>query len=553
MLRTSPLPRDAQTVAVARPATTGIVSAPAGDERAGETTDTTQKTSKTAGSIDRIGGSRAGSSGDRSASRPRGSLLSSCNPFPHTLVSGSATKDDQRGMARESPMESTSPYRTGAIIASRYRLLRQLGRGGMGEVWAAHHLTLNTEVAVKFLSTGAGGNAAKIALERFRFEAQVSAHLGLKTAHVVAVHDAGRDDVGPYLVMEHVRGRTLRAELNRSGPLSIEDVATLLDQVCGALSVAHGSGIVHRDLKPSNLLLLDQPDGSLYVKVADFGIAKALKSDLAVDRPEDTSDGWMLGSPAYMSPEQMGGGGVDARSDMWALGVIIYECLTGRLPFPGRSVAELIINMSVGRFDPPSNVRPTLPIELDAWFLRALGKRKEQRFPRVEDMAESFRAAIVRRPVRRLPRLAQRGAGFMGLAMAMFALRPAPSEALPDRRTDASAGAATSKEAGGARRVDLDHAESTAAIPVAAPAADAAPTAAAASPHPSALTTAPALTATLGSLGASEARRGHGAGSTATTATTATAAPAEARPASATKTAPVDTAAPARKSLTEAF
>ncbi len=551
MLRTSPLPRDAQTVAVARPATTGVVSGPVTDGDAGETTDTTQKTSKTAGSIDRIGGYRAGSSDDRSASRPRGSLLSSCNPFPHTLVSGSATKDDQRGMVRESPMESTSPYRTGAIIASRYRLLRQLGRGGMGEVWAAHHLTLNTEVAVKFLSTGAGGNAAKIALERFRFEAQVSAHLGLKTAHVVAVHDAGRDSAGPYLVMEHVRGRTLRAELNRSGPLSIEDVATLLDQVCGALSVAHGSGIVHRDLKPSNLLLLDQPDGSLYVKVADFGIAKALQSDLAVDRPEDTSDGWMLGSPAYMSPEQMGGGGVDARSDMWALGVIIYECLTGRLPFPGRSVAELIINMSVGRFDPPSNVRPTLPIELDAWFLRALGKRKEQRFPRVEDMAQTFRAAIVGRPTRRLPRLAQRGAGFMGLAMAMFALRPAPSEALPDRRAETSPEAASSKEI----RADhsVEHAESTAEIPAAPRSADPAPAPTAASPRPSAptATPAPTLTTAGGSLGSSEPRRGHA--STATTATATAAAPAEARPASTAKPAPVDTAAPSHKSLVEVF
>ncbi|MDB4996179.1 MAG: serine/threonine protein kinase, partial [Myxococcaceae bacterium] len=277
MLRTSPLPRDAKTVAVARsisvePEGTGAVGG-----NSEEATAASHKTSKTAGSIARMQGVHARNMNDQSASRPRGSLLSSCNPFPHTLVSGSATKDDQRGMARESPMmESTSPYRTGAIIASRYRLLRQLGRGGMGEVWAAHHLTLNTEVAVKFLSTGAGGNAAKIALERFRFEAQVSAHLGLKTSHVVAVHDAGRDAAGPYLVMEHVRGRTLRAELNRRGPLALDEVATLLDQVCGALSVAHGSGIVHRDLKPSNLLLLDQPDGSLYVKVADFGIAKAL-------------------------------------------------------------------------------------------------------------------------------------------------------------------------------------------------------------------------------------------------------------------------------------
>jgi serine/threonine-protein kinase len=445
-------------------------------------------------------------------------------------------------------MESTSPYRTGAIIASRYRLLRQLGRGGMGEVWAAHHLTLNTEVAVKFLSTGAGGNAAKIALERFRFEAQVSAHLGLKTSHVVAVHDAGRDSAGPYLVMEHVRGRTLRAELNRSGPLSLEDVATLLDQVCGALSVAHGSGIVHRDLKPSNLLLLDQPDGSLYVKVADFGIAKALKSDLAVDRPEDTSDGWMLGSPAYMSPEQMGGGGVDARSDMWALGVIIYECLTGRLPFPGRSVAELIINMSVGRFDPPSNVRPTLPIELDAWFVRALGKRKEQRFPRVEEMAQSFRAAIVGRPARQLPRLAQRGAGFVGLAMAIFALRPAPSDALPDHPVEPITEAAPIVAPQG------NSPEPTTAIPVAPPPADPAPaTRTTTSPRPSTPTATPVPTfaAAVGSLASSEPRRGHGS-LPPTSAPTAAAVPAEAKPAEA-KPSPVDTAAPKHKSLVEAF
>ena len=432
MLRTSPLPRDAKTAALVRLGTSETEGANAVDGASEEATVASHKTRQTAGSIARMEGVHARNDSDQSNSRLRGSRLSLCNPFPHTLVSGSATKDDQRGPERESPMESTSPYRTGAIIASRYRLLRQLGRGGMGEVWAAHHLTLNTEVAVKFLSTGAGGNAAKIALERFRFEAQVSAHLGLKTSHVVAVHDAGRDAAGPYLVMEHVHGRTLRAELNRRGPLALDEVATLLDQVCGALSIAHGSGIVHRDLKPSNLLLLDQPDGSLYVKVADFGIAKALKSDLAVDRPEDTSDGWMLGSPGYLSPEPMGGGGVDARSDMWALGVIIYECITGRLPFPGRSVAELIMNMSVGRFDPPSSVRPMLPRGLDAWFARALGKRKEQRFPRVEDMAQSFRTAIQGRPVRRMPRLARRITGVVGLAAAVLALQPAPSEALPE-------------------------------------------------------------------------------------------------------------------------
>lgn len=550
MLRTLPLPRDAKTVAVARPAMSGSAAEPPADGGEEESVESLNKTSQTAGSIARLAGGHAELAGDRSASRPRGSLLSSCNPFPPTLVSGSVTTDDQRGMARESFMESTSPYRSGAIIASRYRLLRQLGRGGMGEVWAAHHLTLNTEVAVKFLSTGAGGNAAKIALERFRFEAQVSAHLGLKTAHVVAVHDAGRDAAGPYLVMEHVRGRTLRAELNRSGPLSLEDAATLLDQVCGALSVAHGSGIVHRDLKPSNLLLVDQPDGSLYVKVADFGIAKALKSDLAVDRPEDTSDGWMLGSPAYMSPEQMGGGGIDARSDMWALGVIIYECLTGRLPFPGRSVAELIINMSVGRFEPPSNVRGAVPSELDAWFVRALAKRKERRFPRVEDMAQSFRAAILVRPVRRLPRLARRIAGFFGLAAAVFALRPAPSEALSDPVLKPFTAATPSATIGDDRTAHA--APPTRIEPIAAQPLERAP-AASTNPRPRApvATPAPTLTVAASAPAASDPRRERG--SLAPPIAASPAATPEAPPPVPAPPGTAGTATPTHKVLTEVF
>jgi len=524
----------------------GAAAVPPADGSEEEAVGSLNKTSQTAGSIARMAGVHGERPSERSASRPRGSLLSSCNPFPPTLVSESVATNDQRGLARETFMESTSPYRSGAIIASRYRLLRQLGRGGMGEVWAAHHLTLNTEVAVKFLSTGAGGNAAKIALERFRFEAQVSAHLGLKTSHVVAVHDAGRDAAGPYLVMEHVRGRTLRAELNRSGPLSLDDAATLLDQVCGALSVAHGSGIVHRDLKPSNLLLLDQPDGSLYVKVADFGIAKALKSDLAVDRPEDTSDGWMLGSPAYMSPEQMGGGGVDARSDMWALGVIIYECLTGRLPFPGRSVAELIVNMSVGRFDPPSNVRGALPSELDAWFVRALAKRKEQRFARVEDMAQSFRAAILVHPVRRLPRLARRLAGFMGLTAAMFALRPAPSEALltPHPKAAPSALHADDREAHVTLPIPIE--------PSAAPPLDRAPATPSTSlPSAPTGTPTPTFTSAAGAPLASDPKRGRGSLAP-PIAARPTAAPAAPPPAPA-PTATADTTTPKHKVLTEVF
>src|SRR4051812_36168538 len=233
MLRTLPSPRDVDTVVAFRPPPSRPAPAPLADKTLVEAA---------------------------SGARP-----ARCTPFSETLVSGSMPEQKAPAMAPEAPVETTSPYQTGTIIAERYRLLRQLGRGGMGEVWSAHHLALNTEVAVKFLSTGAGGSAARLALERFRFEAQVSAHLGLKTSHVVAVHDAGSDAIGPYLVMEHVRGRTLRADLNRAGPLSLENVVRLLDQVTEALAVAHAFGIVHRDLKPSNLLLVDQPDGALYV------------------------------------------------------------------------------------------------------------------------------------------------------------------------------------------------------------------------------------------------------------------------------------------------
>ena len=318
---------------------------------------------------------------------------------------------------------------SGAMIAGKYLLGEVIGVGGMGVVLAGEHVELQQPVAVKLL-------LPRVALypgARDRFVREARAAARIPGEHAVRILDVGTTEDGvAYMTMERLEGSDLSALLQQRGQLPATEAVDFVLQAIEGVSAAHAVGVVHRDLKPSNLLLLDQPDGSLYVKVADFGIAKALKSDLAVDRPEDTSDGWMLGSPAYMSPEQMGGGGVDARSDMWALGVIIYECLTGRLPFPGRSVAELIINMSVGRFDPPSNVRPTLPIELDAWFVRALGKLKEQRFPRVEEMAQSFRAAIVGRPVRQLPRLAQRCAGFVGLAIAIFALRPAPSDALLD-------------------------------------------------------------------------------------------------------------------------
>jgi serine/threonine-protein kinase len=290
-------------------------------------------------------------------------------------------------------LAAASPLRTGAMVAGRYRLLRQLGRGGMGEVWSARHAILNTPAAIKFLSIGTRGSAGRLAIPRFRLEAQVCAQLGLETRHIVAVHDAGSDAAGPYLVMEYVRGRTLREELAARGPLAPGTVAGVVEQVAEALAVAHRYGVVHRDLKPGNILLGEQPGCALLVKVADFGIAKALRPDLDLDLPGDTTGGWMLGSPAYMSPEQIESEPIDPHGDLWALGVIVYEALTGELPFPGRSFGELVSNLRQGRFAAPTLLIPSLPAELDRWFRRALAKKKEDRFGSAREMAAALRRA----------------------------------------------------------------------------------------------------------------------------------------------------------------
>src|SRR5262249_40103556 len=159
---------------------------------------------------------------------------------------------------------------------------------------------------------------APYALERFRFEAQISARLASCTRHVVAAHDAGEFVGLPYLVMEYVPGRTLEAEIEEAGPIDPDRMATILDQAADALGAAHAIGIVHRDLKPSNLMLVKAPDGGTVVKVADFGVAKALTRDLPLDRPRETAVGQLIGTPAFMSPEQIRGASeLDARSDVF--------------------------------------------------------------------------------------------------------------------------------------------------------------------------------------------------------------------------------------------
>lgn len=334
----------------------------------------------------------------------------------------------------------------GMVIAGgRYRLGRYLARGGMAEVWAAQHEGLRSEVAIKFVDAALARDeaTAPYALERFRFEAQISAKISAKTRHVVAVHDAGEESGVPYLVMELVNGRTLEDEIENRGSMSMSRVADILDQVADALAAAHALGIVHRDLKPSNLMLVDEPDGRLFVKVADFGVAKALRADLALDRPRETAHGELVGSPAFMSPEQIiGDTGIDGRSDLWSLGVVTYEALTGGPCFNGANVPELMMSIGKGIYRPPSQVREDLPRGIDAFFARVFAPRPEGRFATAHEYAAAFRALIAPPPRRRSPGLVLVAGAFLLVAVgvAFFALRH-PASALTPQPAPPQSGA----------------------------------------------------------------------------------------------------------------
>ncbi len=274
------------------------------------------------------------------------------------------------------------PVRPGDILASKYRVERAIGEGGMGIVVAARHLELDELFAIKFLTAAALSGAD--AKERFLREARASARL--KGQHVAKVHDVGRLETGvPYMVMELLEGTDFKRLLKERGPLPAGEAAAYLLEACEAIAEAHALGIIHRDIKPANLFLADRPIGRPCVKVLDFGISK----QRAPEGDDLTQTGSILGSPAYMSPEQMlRTRTVGQRSDIWALGVVLYELVTGVSPFHGDAVTEVVARVLNEDPEPPSRLRPDLPAWVDAVVLRCLKKSPDERFQTVVELAE---------------------------------------------------------------------------------------------------------------------------------------------------------------------
>ncbi len=286
----------------------------------------------------------------------------------------------------------------GSRIAGRYVIDRQLGTGGMGIVAAGRYPELGQRVAVKFLRPEHADD--RVLKERFLREARVAAKV--KSPHFVRVFDVGTLDSGvPYLVMEMLTGKDLADELRARGPFSVEEAVDAILQACAGIAELHGLGVVHRDLKPSNLFVTEGA-GTRTIKVLDFGISKEKVSD--ANKPLTATDN-VLGTPQYMSPEQIKASkDVDERTDVWALGVILYELLTQKLPFvaEGPGIGELFARVLY--FDPqkPREHRPELPQELEDVIMRCITRDLAARYANVGALAEALRPFAAAKSLHRI-------------------------------------------------------------------------------------------------------------------------------------------------------
>ena len=283
----------------------------------------------------------------------------------------------------------------GRLLADRYKVLRTIGEGGMGRVYLAEHVRMGRLSAVKVMSPALAPTAD--AIGRFNREAANASRIN--QPNVAAIYDFGETEDGTlYLAMEYVEGETLSAVLRRDGPFSPMRAAEITGQIADGLTAAHLLGIVHRDLKPDNILVTRHHDGREWVKIVDFGIAKATQADADQNV---TSLGMAVGTPEYMSPEQIAGEQLDGRTDLYSLGLVLFNMLTGALPHPAMTSKQSLVQRLTARPRTLADVRPNVawPARLQVALDRALAPEPEDRFRSVGELAAVVRAAVGAPPV----------------------------------------------------------------------------------------------------------------------------------------------------------
>ncbi len=261
----------------------------------------------------------------------------------------------------------------------------------MGSVWLAHDQSLDSQCAIKLVDPDKALNEEV----RVRFEREARAAAQIRGAHVVDIFDHGVCEGTPFIVMEFLEGEDLGARLERAGRLDVLETYQIIGQVARALVRAHAAGIVHRDLKPENIFLVPGDEHEV-AKVLDFGIAKHEQYSLA---GKTTKTGSFMGTPYYMSPEQARGKNIDWRSDLWALGVIAFQCLTGHPPFESDALGELMGMILYDSIPRLTAQNPNLPVALDKWWEQAVARDREQRFQSAKEFADAFGLAILARQV----------------------------------------------------------------------------------------------------------------------------------------------------------
>jgi tRNA A-37 threonylcarbamoyl transferase component Bud32 len=309
------------------------------------------------------------------------------------LLEAAAEVWEPPASAVEALRSPSSQRATGQVLAKRYRLDERLGQGGMGEVWAATHLVTRRRIAIKFLLWSVASSPEM----RHRFVREARAACAVEHPNVVQVFDVVElEDGTPVIVMELLSGETLRARLDRSVRLSLEETCSLLVPAVAAVATAHELGVVHRDLKPENIFLASEGSRGETVKVLDFGIAKVvgIEGEPAEAEPI-TSTGSTIGTPSYMAPEQtLGEKDVDHRADVWALGVVLYECLAGVRPLRGSTVGQVVMSLATDGVRPLAEVAPDVPEEARALIMRMLERERgarPQNLWQVHELLSGFR------------------------------------------------------------------------------------------------------------------------------------------------------------------